>query len=131
MKRAAMFSRRVVDPVNSVAWFAMDALWLAQLAGPAYLASAATLSTGATLLFLNWRRWARLRDDLTLNAWMWMNALWMISDLGDRPMFRKAALGFAILGAILLANELRPSPNRFESLARFKKMRIPPRPRRR
>lgn len=131
MKRAAEFSRRVVDPANSVAWFAMDGFWLAQLAGPAYVASAATLSTGATLLFLNRRRWSRLRDDLTLNAWMWMNALWMIADLGDRPTFRKAALAFAILGAILLVDQLRPSPNRAESLARFKKMRIPPRPSRR
>ena len=38
MKRPAGFSRRLVDPVNSVAWYAMDMLWLAQLAWPAYVA---------------------------------------------------------------------------------------------
>ncbi|MFO0887831.1 MAG: hypothetical protein U0790_01665 [Isosphaeraceae bacterium] len=43
MKQAAWFSRRVVDPTNSVCWFAMDALWLAQLEWPAYLASGLTL----------------------------------------------------------------------------------------
>ncbi len=124
MKRAAGFSRRVVDPVNSVAWFAMDGLWLAQLARPAYVAAGLTLATGAMLILLNWRRWSRLRDDLALNAWMWMNALWLISDLGGYPTLRKAALVVAVVGAVLLLNELRPSPSRREALVRFKKMRV-------
>jgi hypothetical protein len=124
MKRAAVFSRRVVDPVNSVAWFAMDGLWLAEWAGPAYVASALTLATGAALVFLNRRRWSRLSDDLALNAWMWMNALWVISDLGGRPVFRQAALVVGVVGAVLLANSLRPSTNRRETLIRFKKMRV-------
>ncbi|WP_165249794.1 hypothetical protein [Paludisphaera soli] len=124
MKRAAVFSRRVVDPVNSVAWFAMDGLWLAQLAWPAYVAAGLTLATGATLMWLNRLRWSRLSDDLALNAWMWMNALWLISDLGDYPTLRKAALVMAVLGAVLLANELRPSTSRREALLRFRKMRV-------
>ena len=41
MKRAAVFSRRVVDPANSVAWYAMDGFWLARLEWPAYVATAA------------------------------------------------------------------------------------------
>jgi hypothetical protein len=81
MKRAARFSRRVIDPVNSVAWYAMDGLWLAHLAWPAYLATGLTLATGGTLLLMDRRRGQRLNDDLALNAWMWMNALWVISDL--------------------------------------------------
>src|SRR4051812_10460647 len=109
MKRAAWFSRRVVDPANSVAWFAMDALWLAQLAWPAYAATGLTLVTGAALLFLNRRKAERLDDDLALNAWMWMNALWVISDLGQLPTLRYVAMGVAALGAVLLANAIRPS----------------------
>ena len=108
MKRAAWLSRRVVDPANSVAWFAMDALWLAQLAWPAYVATGLTVVTGAALVFLNRRRAERLDDDLALNAWMWMNALWVISDLGKLPALRYVAMAVASLGVVLLANAIRP-----------------------
>ncbi len=64
IKRTAWFSRRVVDPANSVAWFSMDALWLLQLAWPAYVATGLTLVTGAALVFLNRGRAERLDDDL-------------------------------------------------------------------
>jgi lauroyl/myristoyl acyltransferase len=70
MKRAAVFSRKVIDPANSVAWYAMDGLWLAQLSWPAYVATGLTLATGGMLLLLNRRRGRRLDDGLALNAWM-------------------------------------------------------------
>ena len=124
MKRAAGFSRRVVDPVNSVAWYAMDGLWLAQLAWPAYVATALTLATGGMLLLLSRRRGRRLNDDLALNAWMWMNALWLISDLGGRPVLRYVALAIGGLGAVLLANAVRPSKSHRGALRRFRKMRV-------
>jgi nitrate reductase gamma subunit len=124
MRRAAAFSRRIVDPANSVAWYAMDGLWLAQLTWPAYVAAGLTLATGGTLLFLNRRTGQRLNDDLALNAWMWMNALWVISDLGRLPQLRFAAMAVGVLGAVLLANALRPSRRRRNTLRRFRKMRV-------
>lgn len=123
MKSVAWLTRRVVDPANSAAWFAMDALWLAGLARPAYAASAVTLASGATLLFLDRRRSQRLDDDLALNAWMWMNALWAISDLGKLPSLRYAAMGVAVLGAVLLVNAIRPSKQSRGRIRRLKKLR--------
>ena len=124
MKRAAGFSRRVVDPVNSVAWFAMDGLWLAQLAWPAYVATGLTLATGGMLLLLDRRRGRRLNDDLALNAWMWMNALWVVSDLGGLPSLWYIALAIGCLGAVLLANAVRPSRRHRAALRRFRKLRV-------
>jgi hypothetical protein len=124
MKRSLWFSRRVVDPANSLSWFAMDALWLAQLRWPAYAATGLTLLTGATLLVLNRQSAERLDDDLALNAWMWMNALWVISDLGKFPALRYAAMGVAVLGAALLANAIRPSKRSRGRIRRLKKMRM-------
>ena len=124
MKRAAEFSRRVVDPVNSVAWYAMDGFWLAQLSWPAYVATGLTLATGGVLLFLNRRPGQRLNDDLALNAWMWMNALWVVSDLGGLPLLRSIALAIGGLGAVLLANAVRPSKAHREALRRFRKLRV-------
>lgn len=126
MKRAAMISRKVVDPVNSVAWFGMDGLWLAELSWPAYAATALTLLTGGTLLATNRRFGRRLFDDLALNAWMWTNALWLMSDLGQRPVLRSAAMVVGCVGAILLFNAIRPSPGH-DSPRRLTKLRLPDR----
>ena len=123
MQPPAKFSRRLVDPVNSVAWYAMDGLWLAHLTWPAYLATGLTLASGATLLLLDRRPGHRLNDDLALNAWMWMNALWVVSDLGRLPTLRYAAMAVGCVGAILLANAVRPSRTYRERLRRFRKLR--------
>ena len=124
MKRAARFSRRVVDPVNSVAWYAMDGLWLAHLAWPAYLATGLTLATGGTLLLLDRRPGQRLNDDLALNAWMWMNAMWVVSDLGGLPPLRYVALAIGGLGTVLLANAVWPSKTYRGKLRRLRKLRV-------
>ena len=81
-------SCRLIDPANSLAWFAMDFLWLAQMTWLTYAAMALTLATGGMLLSLSRRR----VDELSLNAWMWMNALWLVSDLGKYQPLRYAAM---------------------------------------
>lgn len=124
MRQAAWFTRRVVDPANSVAWFAMDALWLLQLEWPVYVATGLTLATGAALVFLNRRRAERLEDDLALNAWMWMNGLWVVSDMGEMPRLQYAAMAAAAIGAVLLANAIRPSKRSRGRIQRLKKMRL-------
>lgn len=125
MQPPAWYSRRLIDPVNSVAWFAMDALWLAQLAWPAYAATVLTLVTGAALILLDRRGGSRLDDDLALNAWMWMNAAWAVSDLGGLPMLRYAALAIMAVGALLVLNAVRPDRSPSRTAHRLKKLRIP------
>ena len=124
MQPPARFSRRLVDPVNSVAWFAMDALWLAQLAWPAYVAAGLTLATGGLLLLFDRRGGSRLDDDLALNAWMWMNAAWVVSDLGGLPGLRHFALAIMAVGALLVLNAVRPNRAHPDTPRRLKKMRV-------
>jgi hypothetical protein len=123
MKPAAAFSRRIVDPVNSVAWFAMDGLWLAKLDWPAYVATGLTLLTGAILLLMNRRVGQRLTDDLALNSWMWMNGLWLVSDLSGHDGLRHGAMAVGGLGAVLLAVAVWPSRAGEDGSIRLKKMR--------
>lgn len=101
----------------------MDALWLANLAWPAYAASVLTVASGGLLLFLDRKRADRLDDDMALNAWMWMNALWVISDLGKIPSLRYAAMVVAAIGAVLLVNAIRPTKRSRGRIRRLKKLR--------
>jgi hypothetical protein len=112
-------TRRLIDPANSLAWFAMDFLWPAQLPWLAYGAMALTLATGGMLLSPSRRR----GDDLALNAWMWMNALWLVSDLGKYQPLRHAALAFGGVGAVLLLTAIRPARRERTTLRRFRKVR--------
>jgi hypothetical protein len=113
------YARRLIDPANSVAWFTMDFFWLSDLPWPAYAALAVTLGTGGMLLTLPRRR----SDDLALNAWMWMNALWLASDLGGVHLLRYAAMATGVLGAVLLLAAIRPSRRHRTTLRRFRKIR--------
>jgi hypothetical protein len=123
MLAPAKFSRRVVDPVNSLAWFAMDGLWLAGLAWPAYVATGLTLATGGALVLFDRRGGSRLDDDLALNAWMWMNAAWVVSDLGGLPGLRRFALVIMAVGALLVLNAVRPDRAQPETPRHLKKLR--------
>ena len=68
-------------------------------------------------------RRSALKEDLALNAWMWMNATWAVSDLGGLPPLRPIALAIGGLGAVLLANAVRPWKARRGTLDRLRKLR--------
>jgi hypothetical protein len=97
-------SKRVVDAVNSAAWFMMDALWIFQLQWPAYAAAGLTVATGVLLLVLAWREGrGALYADLGLNCWIAMNTIWMVSDLNgyETPLVLVGVV--AVLGAAFIA----------------------------
>ncbi len=97
-------SKRVVDAVNSAAWFAMDAFWIFRLQWPAYIAAGLTVATGVLLLALAWRQdRGDLFADLGLNCWIAMNAVWLVSDLNGFPTPLAVAVPLALLGAVFLA----------------------------
>jgi hypothetical protein len=96
--------KRVVDGVNSVAWFAMDALWIFRLEWPAYIAAGLTVATGVLLLALAWREGrGAVFAELGLNCWIAMNTIWMDSDLNgyETPLGLVGAV--AVLGAAFIA----------------------------
>ena len=98
-----VFSKPVFDPLNTAAWFTMDALWLARLEWPAYVAAGLTVVTGLLLLVLG-RREGRgaLFADLGLNCWIVMNTVWLVHDLNGRETPRAFAAVMAALGAALI-----------------------------
>ena len=110
MEPARPFSKRVVDPLNTAAWFAMDALWMCKQEWPAYAFAALTVVTGVWLLVLGWRGGrGLLYADLGLNCWIVMNTVWLVADLNNRPTPLAFAVPVAVLGAAFLAAAARHS----------------------
>jgi hypothetical protein len=100
---APSFTKRLLDPLNSLAWFTMDAFWMLRLAWPAYALTALTVVTGVWMLALSWRqRSGVLLADLGLNCWIAMNAVWLVSDLNGSPTPLAFAVPLALLGAASL-----------------------------
>jgi hypothetical protein len=96
-------SKRVVDTVNSAAWFTMDALWIFRLAWPAYVAAGLTVATGVLLLALAWREdRSSLFADLGVNCWIAMNTIWLVSDLNGHETPLGLAGAAAVLGAVFI-----------------------------
>jgi hypothetical protein len=97
-------SRRLADPLNSLSWFTMDALWMCRLEWPAYAFTGLTVATGLWLLALAGRRdRGEMLAILGLNCWIAMNTLWLIADLNNRPTPLSLAVPVALLGGVLLA----------------------------
>jgi hypothetical protein len=97
-------AKRVVDPLNSVTWFTMDALWMCKLAWPAYAFAGLTVTTGVWLLVLGWRqKRGLLLADLGLICWIAMNTVWMVTDLSGRPTPFGVTVPLAVVGAAFIA----------------------------
>ncbi|AWM37075.1 hypothetical protein GobsT_50130 [Gemmata obscuriglobus] len=98
------FAQRVADPLNSVTWFTMDALWMGKLAWPAYTFAALTVATGLWLLVLGWRKKRGvLLADLGLNCWIAMNTIWLVADLSGRATPFGVTVPLAVIGAGFIA----------------------------
>src|SRR5690349_18922753 len=103
MEPNSSLTKRVADPLNSVAWFTMDALWVCRLEWPAYFFAGITVVTGFWLLALSWRVSAgAVFEDLGLTCWIVMNTVWLVLDLNGRSTSVAFAVPVATLGAIFL-----------------------------
>jgi hypothetical protein len=107
MEPTPPLSKRLVDPLNSVAWFAMDSLWMFGLEWPAYAFGVVTVVSGVWLLILGWREGRGvLYADLGLNCWIVMNTVWLVSDMNGYETPLAVAGPVAVLGAAFLAAAL-------------------------
>jgi hypothetical protein len=103
MEPSPPFAKRVVDPLNSIAWFTMDALWICRQEWPAYVFAGLTVFTGLWLLGLSAREGrGAVFEDLGLNCWIAMNTIWLVLDLNGRQTPLAVAVPVAILGGVFL-----------------------------
>jgi hypothetical protein len=120
---ARILTGNVLDPINSASWFLMDIAWAAQFEPAAYPLMALTALSGAALLPAERKR-GLIWINAALNCWIWLNVLWMVSDLRKINSLRIVALGVGGLGIILVVIGVFRSPDLQRTLAHFKRLRL-------
>lgn len=122
-ERPFPLSKDALDTINSVAWFFMDAFWMLGAGGIALAFVLPTLLTGLGLLYIEKRRtvfWI----NLAINCWIWMNTLWMMSDLFQNPELLLVARGVFGLGLVFIALAVKSSENLKETFSHFRRFRL-------
>ena len=69
-----------VDILNSLSWLLMDASWLYRFPGLSGICMVILLTTGS-LICVQSKSKSEVFSHTALYLWMWMNSLWMLSDL--------------------------------------------------
>ena len=81
-----------------------------------------TIATGLGLLYIE-RRKTVLFINLAINCWIWMNTLWMMSDLFQHPALLVTARAIFGLGLVFIACAIRSSDNLRETFSHFRRFR--------
>ena len=114
--------KETLDTLNSLSWFFMDAFWMMGFVNAAYTCVLPTIISGALLLYIEKRRSVFLIN-LAINCWIWMNTVWMISDLHDSNDAMLAARILFSLGVVCIALAAVYSQGLTETFSHFRRFR--------
>lgn len=113
----------VLDSVNSLSWFLMDACWMTGFFPAAFVVSPFVVLSGVLLCLID-RRPAFVAINLGILCWIFMNLSWMISDVRDREAWLFASRCFFLLGALSIGAAVYLSKNLRETFSQFRRFRI-------
>lgn len=113
----------VLDTLNSLSWFLMDAAWMMGSYRVALSLSPLVVLSAAALTAVD-RRPALMAINGGIMAWIFMNMSWMISDIGDKTFWLAASRGFFVLGCALILSAAALSENLRETFSHFRRFRL-------
>lgn len=122
-ERPFIISKEILDTVNSVSWFFADAFWMLDYLNIGVGLMIPTIVSGLCLLYVE-KRHSLLFINIAINCWIWMNTLWMASDMDLEGGYLLAAKVFFILGAICILLAALTSKNLKETFSHFKRFRF-------
>ena len=113
----------VLDTVNSLSWFLMDACWMMGFFPAAFLASPVVVLSGFLLCLID-RRPAFVAINIGIICWIFMNLSWMISDVHNKEAWLLASRCFFVLGVLGIGAAIYLSKNLRETFSQFRRFRI-------
>jgi uncharacterized membrane protein YczE len=122
-ERSFFISKDILDTINSVSWFLMDASWMLQVEQISMFMIIPTILSGIFLCYIEKRKTHTLINIAILN-WICMNISWMFSEVLDKPEFLLMAKSFFIVGVIFIGLAIYFTENIAETFSHFKRFRI-------
>ncbi len=122
-ERPFMLKKEVLDTINSVSWFLLDASWMLEVKEISYLMIIPTIISALILCYIE-KRTHILLINLAILAWILMNIAWMFSEMYELPHYFMAAKAFFILGLIFIIGAIVKSKNINETFSHFKRFRL-------
>jgi hypothetical protein len=116
-------TKHVLDTINSLSWFAMDASWMLGVPEVSLTMIVPTMLSGFLLCFMEKKRSLTLIN-VAILSWICMNVSWMGAELLGQQAFLNLAKGFFGAGLVFIALAVRSSRNISETFSHFKRFRI-------
>lgn len=122
-ERPFPLSKDVLDTVNSLSWFLLDAFWMMEFISGSYAMVLPTVVTGLSLLYIEKRRNVFFIN-LAVNAWILMNCLWMFADTLGMPQYLWGAKAAFVAGVGFVAVAVVTSQDIRQTFSHFRRFRF-------
>ncbi len=122
-ERSSIFSKDILDTMNSFSWFLMDASWMLQAREISMMMILPTVLSGLLLCFIEKRR-SLTFINIAILSWICMNVSWMFSDIFDGDYYLLIAKSFFGIGIFFIIIALATSENISDTFSHFKRFRI-------
>lgn len=122
-QRPFFISKDLLDSLNSVSWFLMDASWMLQAEEISIFMILPTVLSGIILCYIEKRRTHTLIN-IAILSWICMNISWMFSEVLALSSYLTIAKVFFVTGCLFVILALITSENVSETFSHFKRFRI-------
>ena len=120
--RPFFISKDVLDTLNSVFWFGADAFWMLGSINTAIAFMIPTILTGLSLLYIEKRR-PVLFINIAINCWIFMNTMWILTDVLSSDFIYIASRVFLGLGVLAMITAGFISNNLQDTFSHFRRFR--------
>lgn len=116
-------TKHILDTLNSLSWFAMDASWMLQVQEVSLVMILPTFLSGLILCFMEKKKPLTLINIAILN-WICMNVSWMFSEIFSDGLYLTFAKSFLGTGLFFIGLAVYFSRNLSETFSHFKRFRL-------
>ena len=113
----------IVETLNSLTWFAMDAAWMLEYKDASLILIIPTIMTGLILCFMEKKKSLTLIN-ISILCWICMNISWMLSELIPSRNLLGLAQGCMVVGISTMGIAIYLSNDRSETFFHFKRSRV-------
>lgn len=122
-ERAFPLSKDILDTINSVSWFLLDASWMLDVQQLSLFMILPTILSGVFLVYIEKRRSVTFINVAILN-WICMNITWMFSELYEDSYLLTVSKVFLGVGVLCIGLSIYYSENINETFSHFRRFRV-------